>query len=101
MFIVLHGGGTITRRIRPNNTNENDFERRKTDTFLVGTPVGIGEVEKITIGYEAETGVILDWYLKEAIVERVHGEGSRKSNCGCWLAKGEGDGTTVVELDAE
>lgn len=102
VFVVLHGGGTDTGRLRLNNLGTNDFERGKTDTFLVGTAVDIGGLEKITIGYEPgpEAGVFPGWYLEEVVVERSDGEGRWRFWCERWLAKGEGDGRTVVELRA-
>ena len=101
VFIVLEGGGRKTGRMRLNNPGENDFERGNIDTFLVGTTVGLDQVEKITIGYETESGAFPGWYLEDVVVERVDEDGRWKFRCGRWLAKGEGDGKTILELGAE
>lgn len=103
VFVVLHGGGKDTGRMRLNNPLGNDFERGKTDSFLVGTAAAIGEVEKVTIGFEPSpgAGAFPGWYLEEVAVERMDGSGPKRFKCGRWLAKDEGDGKTVVELSPE
>lgn len=103
VFIILHGGIKDTGIMRLNNAGANDFERGKTDTFLVGTAAYIGQLEKITVGYGVgpEAGMLPGWYLDEVVVERLDNEGSWKFKCGRWLAKGEGDQKTVVELKPE
>jgi hypothetical protein len=98
VFVVLHGGGHDTGRMALNNPFGNDFERGQTDTFLVGTTAPVGDVDKVTIGFEAEAGVFPGWYLEEVGIERMGGQAPRKFKCGRWLAKNEGDGRTVVEL---
>lgn len=102
VFIVLKGGGRNTGRLRLGNVGRNDFERGRIDEFVVGTAVDIGEVEKITIGYEAgpEAGAFPGWYLEDVVVERTGGA-TRKFVAGRWLARGEGDGRTVIELPAQ
>jgi hypothetical protein len=102
VFVVLHGAGMETGKIRLNNLGANDFERGKTDTFLVAAAGEPGELEKITIGFDVgpEAGAFPGWYLAEVVVERLDGAGSWKFKCGRWLAKDEGDGKTVVELGA-
>jgi len=103
MFIVLHGGGRDSGRMGLGNVGRNDFERGRTDEFIVGTEARIGEVERVTIGYEAgpEAGALPGWYLEEVTVERTGGGGPRRFRVGRWLARNEGDGKTVVELRAQ
>jgi len=106
VFVVLHGGGNDTGRIFLDNPGVDDFERGRTDSFLVGTTAPIKDVEKLTIGFEAEAGVFPGWFLEEVTVEctgaRVDGCAGgpepKRFKCARWLARNKGDGKTVVEL---
>ncbi len=101
VFIVLRGEEKDTGRLRLDNPPGNDFERGRTDSFLVGTAAGIGDLKKVTIGFEAEAGVFPGWYLEEVVVESMGGQPPKRFKCGRWLARNKGDGKTVVELSAE
>jgi len=109
VFIILHGREKDTGRILLDNPGIDDFERGRTDTFIVGTTAGIGDIERITIGFEAEEGLFPGWHLEEVVVEEasgrvdedMSGRGAKRFRCGRWLARNKGDGKTVVELRPE
>lgn len=100
VFVVLRGGGKDTGPLRLWNTGKNDFERGRSDAFILGSTVDVGEAERLTVWYEAgpEAGVFPGWYLEEVVVEKIGDPGKRTFKCGRWLARDEGDRKTVVEL---
>ena len=76
----------------------NNFERAKTETFVVQA-IDIGAITKIRIGHD-NSGWGSAWFLDKVIIESEGGIGVGKYYflCGKWLSTSEDDGKIVREL---
>lgn len=101
VFINLFDeAGWSTGRIYLNNVDYDDFERGKTDAFLVGLRSDLAGVKKVQIGYDLDEylGENPGWFLKRVNVENLMSGNQWSFRCERWLSASASDGKTIVTL---
>ncbi|WP_329401125.1 PLAT/LH2 domain-containing protein [Streptomyces lydicus] len=93
VHITIYGTRGAVGPIKLDNS-ENNFERGKTDRFVLGLR-DVGRVKSIKISHD-NSGKKPGWYLKKVTIDvnRDH----PKFPCNRWLAKDEDDHRTWVKL---
>uniref|UniRef100_A0A6B2KWS8 PLAT domain-containing protein n=1 Tax=Arcella intermedia TaxID=1963864 RepID=A0A6B2KWS8_9EUKA len=98
VFIEVFGKKGKSRKQVLDNS-ENNFEKGKTDVFVLKGGNDLGELTKIHIGHD-NSGFGPGWFLEKVIVKNMKTNEEAFFFAGRWLAKDEGDGATEIDVAA-
>ena len=99
VFIYLYGEGSTPAFTL--DSPQNNFERNKTDVFIVRAP-DLGDLTKIRIGHDA-SGFGSDWFLDKVMIESESPKVGHKKYfflCGKWLSSKKDEGQIIREIAA-
>ncbi|XP_052229243.1 lipoxygenase homology domain-containing protein 1-like isoform X2 [Dreissena polymorpha] len=97
VYIILFGeNGDSGEKYLDNK--KNNFERNKTDTFVVESPC-LGRLDRIRIGHD-NSGFGPGWFLEKVIIDDCDNSITYTFPCNRWLAKDEDDGQIFRDLVA-
>lgn len=97
--IVINGSSGSTTALTLDNSNYNDFESGKTDTYSVSGD-DVGTIQSVTISHD-NTGKKPGWALEHVKVKKSTQTSWSFCPCRRWLASDEDDGATSRELPVE